>query len=443
MECVAFAVAACVLNYPGHMSFDSLVQLSEGRSGNFVSFNPPFASMIVAFFDKIHEGTGVLMIVSILLFTSAWAVMIHSLKKTSPLSNLLLMLFLISPITLIYNGIIWKDVIFANLAVFAFAMLISVEKAPRNWKIAIIIILLSMASLVRQQGIIVALIACLALPFVNITERGRSLVARTGTGILFFCGVIVLSKVLFWGATWGASMAKETSCQTPILLLLMYDIAGMVKNDPSLNLSVLARAGVNVPLLKQLMLSQYTPERIDTLNLFQAIPEIARNNLYANVVAQWLHLVRSHPEPYILHRVNVFAWLLGLHDHTKCAPVIVGITADAPDLLKTLHLHQTSSPFSDRLWRYAAFFFKTPVFSGMSYLTGAIASMGWITRIGIRSHVAAISLGSAALLFALTYLFIGIACDLRYLYFMLVASMFCMVYSSAQAPGNTAIDEIK
>lgn len=425
-----FVIFACLVNFPGHLSLDSLVQLSEGRNGNFVSFNPPFASVLIALFDRIHAGTGLLMIFNIIMFGLALILMLHTLPRTNPLSNLLLLAMLASPITLIYNGIIWKDVIFANFALLAFSLLITCERQP-NWsKTLLIIILLAMASLIRQQGIIIALIASLAMPFVLRWRQQSHWLSRIGLGLGTFLVMITLSKLLFLLATLGTSGANSGAYSTPILLLMLYDIAGMVKYRPDIDLSILAKAGSNVPLLKQLILNQYTAQRIDTLDLFSALPPA--RSLYTDVVRQWIDLLTNNPGAYLTHRINVFFWQLGLHDQTLCLPVHVGFDVSNNALIQKLSLKQTGSPYSHRLWLYAKTLFNTPIFSGAFYILMQLAVVSILLLKGLKHHLAAATLAIAGILFSLSYFVVGIACDLRYIYFTLISSMFCAVYVAAR-----------
>lgn len=425
-----FVVLACLVNFPGHMSLDSLVQLSEGRSGNFVSFNPPFASILIALFDRIYAGTGLLMVFNIVMFGLALILMLRTLQRTNPLSNLLLLAMLASPITLIYNGIIWKDVMFANFALLAFSLLIASERQPSWGKTLLIMILLAMASLIRQQGIIVALIASLAMPFALRWQQQFHWFIRIGLGLSIFLALIIISKLLFLLATLGTHGANSGAYSTPILLLMLYDIAGMVKYRPDIDLSILATAGSNVPLLKQLILKQYTAQRIDTLDLFSALP--SASNLYAHVTRQWIHLLTSNPDAYLTHRIDVFSWQLGLHDQTKCLPVHIGFDTSNNALIQQLNIKQISSPYSHRLWLYAKMLFNTPVFSGASYMLMQLAIMSILLTKGLKHHLAAATLAVAGTLFTLSYFVVGIACDLRYTYFTLISAMFVTVYVAAQ-----------
>lgn len=431
-----FVVFACLVNFPGHLSLDSLVQLSEGRSGNFVSFNPPFASVLIALFDRIHPGTGLLMIFNITMFGLALILMVRTLPRTNPLSNLLLLAMLASPITVIYNGIIWKDVMFANFALLAFSLLLVSEQQSSWGKTLLIIVLLAMASLIRQQGIIVALIASLAMPFVLYWRQQSSWVSRIGLGIGTFLAIITLSKLLFILATLGTSGANSGAYSTPISLLMLYDIAGVIKHKPGLSLPIFEQVGISAAAFKAMVLANYTPQRIDTMDWFSILP--ATSDFFSLIPQQWRQSIQASPSAYLAHRLEVFSWQLGCFDHTKCAPVYVGIETSGQELLRSLTLSQTSSRYSGQLWGYASQLFDSPVFTGAWYLLAQMACVAILCLQRLKRHKAVIGLGIAAILFTLSYLLVGIACDLRYIYFMIVSSMFCIVYTAAQIKASNS-----
>lgn len=434
-----FVVFACLVNFPGHLSLDSLVQLSEGRSGNFVSFNPPFASVLIAVFDRIHAGTALLMTFNIIMFGLVLILMLHTLPRTNPLSNLLLLAMLASPITLIYNGIIWKDVMFANFALLAFSLLIASERQPSWGKTLLIMVLLAMASLIRQQGIIIALIASLAMPFILRWRQQSGWFSRIGLGLGTFLVLVVVSKLLFLLATLGTSGANSGAYSTPISLLMLYDIAGLIKHRPGVSLPIFEQAGIPVAAFKAMVLANYTPQRIDTMDWFSILP--ATSDFFSLIPQQWRQSILASPGAYLSHRLDVFSWQLGSFDHTKCAPVYVGIETSGQELLRSLQLSQTSSRYSGQLWGYASQLFDSPVFTGAWYLLTQFACVAILCYQGLKQHKTAIGLGIAAILFTLSYLLVGIACDLRYIYFMIVSSMFCAVYTAAhiKAPISSAL----
>ena len=59
-----FSLAA---NLPGHMSFDSIIQLLEGRTGAYAGWHPPVTSWLLGVTDAILPGTALFVVLDTLL----------------------------------------------------------------------------------------------------------------------------------------------------------------------------------------------------------------------------------------------------------------------------------------------------------------------------------------------------------------------------------------
>ena len=49
--------AMLALNAPGHLSYDSLTQLADGRAGHYNSWHPPLMAFLLGVFDSLVPGT--------------------------------------------------------------------------------------------------------------------------------------------------------------------------------------------------------------------------------------------------------------------------------------------------------------------------------------------------------------------------------------------------
>src|SRR5579862_645644 len=71
----AALIAGCAitlgLSWPGHLSFDSIVQLHDGRFGFYHSWHPPVMAWLLGLGDRILPGTGLFVLFdAALLFTA-------------------------------------------------------------------------------------------------------------------------------------------------------------------------------------------------------------------------------------------------------------------------------------------------------------------------------------------------------------------------------------
>jgi hypothetical protein len=65
-------VLLLALNWPGQMSYDSVVQLTDGRSGQYDSWHPPVMAWLLGLFDGLLPGTGLFLLFTTLLLLGAW-----------------------------------------------------------------------------------------------------------------------------------------------------------------------------------------------------------------------------------------------------------------------------------------------------------------------------------------------------------------------------------
>ena len=54
----AGGVGTVAINWPGHLSFDPILQLLQGRPGVYNTWHPPVMAWLLGLFDAIHPGAG-------------------------------------------------------------------------------------------------------------------------------------------------------------------------------------------------------------------------------------------------------------------------------------------------------------------------------------------------------------------------------------------------
>jgi hypothetical protein len=133
-------------------------------------------------------------------------------------------------------------------------------------------------------------------------------------------------------------------------------------------------------------------------------------------------LVLQHPALYLKVRWPVFHWVLAPPDLLQCHPDVVGV--DGPkDVLNALGLKEQIRPQDRFLYFYVMRFVGTPILSHLLFAALAFGSLVLLLRRGQGSDIAIAGLMAGALIFALSFYVISIACDYRYLYFLDLAAM--------------------
>src|SRR3974390_2230477 len=94
--------AMLAANLPGHLTFDSLFELLEGRIRVRQTWAPAFYAWVLGVFDGLSRGTGLYVAASGLLLFAALASLAWLRGRTSPWAVVAAALFGLSPLVLIY-----------------------------------------------------------------------------------------------------------------------------------------------------------------------------------------------------------------------------------------------------------------------------------------------------------------------------------------------------
>jgi hypothetical protein len=425
-------------NIPGQLSLDSVVALTEARTGVRQTWAPAVSSWILKPFDGLVAGTGLYVTASAaLLFVS-----LMSLTRLRPRSTWLAVglgvLVLLTPQVLIYQGIVWRDVLFANLTIAGFVLL---AHAAQRWSarppilplalsLGGALVCLALAALARQNGVVLVLAAAGVLAW---TARGggwRSSLAW-GLGALVATGLLALGINRI--ATPPQTQAK-LRLNAASLILEHYDIVGAKAHHMSLRFKEIAKVDPAAAALLEAKSQQiYSPSRVDTLDLDDTfrktlwhVPDPAMNS-------QWRRIIVHYPAAYLLQRADVFRWTFLTPKLDQCLPVTVGVSG--PDaLVRDLNVQSGIDTQDQRLADYARRFYGTPVFS---HLTWALVAAGVIVLLLRRRDPADwvfVALLGGTLVFVATFAVISVACDYRYLYLLDLAAMVGALYTALDPP---------
>src|SRR5579862_7572185 len=212
-------------NLPGQMSWDSVHALYQVRHPSPLLYDPPVMNFLLGFWDNIIPGPALFVCANGVLFYGSLLALLAIRNRVSWWAVPVALLVAVSPVILTMQGVVWHDVLFADLAIAGFTCLALAasrwdEPLWRNAGLAGTIVLLSAATLSRQNGIVCWLIACVAIFF--IAGRAEQRDARR-FGLTFAgCALVFLVGLNFF-LTWriGAS-----SYGSGITIVQDFDIAG-------------------------------------------------------------------------------------------------------------------------------------------------------------------------------------------------------------------------
>lgn len=425
---VAGFLISLAANLPGHMSVDSVVALEEARTGVRQTWAPAAFSAVLRAFDSVIAGTGVYVAATTaVLFASLMA--LPGLRgRTSWLAVILAALAVLTPQLLIYQGIVWRDVLFANLTIAGFVLLARVDQLwalKRPWLSLVgAAICLALAAAVRQNGLVLVVFGALSLGW---TVRAGGWRAQLAWGLGGFVATLALAFAINTLSQPGEK-AAHLRPGAEALILQHYDIVGAVAHQPGLPLTRIAAASPEAAArIAAEAPKVYTPARVDTLD---EDPDF-RRTLWklpdAAVHAQWIDILTHHPGAYLAHRFDVFRWTLMTPQLNQCLPVQVGVVGPQ-NLLDDLDIDAAPLPKDAALRAYAARFYGTPAFNHLAFaIAGALVALALLVR-RRPADVPVAGLLAGSIAFAASFLVISVACDYRYLYLVDLAAMIGVIY---------------
>ncbi|MBV9551032.1 MAG: hypothetical protein JO256_15295, partial [Alphaproteobacteria bacterium] len=337
------------------------------------------------------------------------------------------LLVMLTPQWLLYEGMVWKDVMFADAALAGFAALSRAVTGNRAWYLPTAF-LLALAAMTRQNGIVILPAAAATLAVILWRRTSRKKAMRRAALLLVLTGGLALGgeTLLALHGDHGADAADQ------IRLAQSYDLAGMVKSDPGFRLTRLEKSDPSLAvMLRTRGAALYTPTWIDPLVNDEALHAAITNAPTGLVFAQWRDAVLIHPGLYLTTRWLVFAWVTTTPDLQACHALYTGVDGP-PALLAELGLKRVWRP-QDRLHNWYGLVLRdTPFFSHLVFGTLALLMLVILLHRRGDSDLVAAGLLLAALAFSLSFFVVSIACDYRYLYVLDVAAMAGALASAAR-----------
>ncbi len=325
----AFAIVAigwaAVLAYawPGIMTIDCFDQLREGRAGFYTDGHPPIVAVMWRYLDKVVAGPAGMYVLQTTAFFAGLYAFFRRLYAAPRAAVTAVCVSLFPPI-LAPMGVVWKDALMASCLVLGLAGLFSKRRGAPVGGLAA----MWFASAVRYN----AAAATLA-PIVLLFEwrAGQRWFVRYGIATAIWIAITASSMLVNKALTdrpmhfWTSSVA-------------VHDIVGtLAKVDDDIPDDELRKVFAGTGLLvdkdiHQAIRAHY--KRTDFTNLVigdarlwdlpimgdQPAPAEQR----AAIDRAWSAVVSAHPGAYLVHRLDVFAAVLGLAKKSPGVQVQVG-----------------------------------------------------------------------------------------------------------------------
>lgn len=416
------------LNLPGHLSVDSVLALREGRLGVRDTWNPAIFGWLLGRADSVWTGAGLAVIASGAVLFGAWTAMAGLRPRASWLAPVAALGLIALPQVIIYPGIVWKDVWFAESAVAGFVVLafaLQSRSSAARWALyGLAALLFAVAGLLRQNGLILAAPAAVAIAWAGWPRgAGRSL----GGAAAWLASVAAATLALSAYAQPQGASRPDSAGARGVRILQTYDLVGAAAREP-LPLPRLDRVDPQLDdYVREAAPRVYSPTRVDTLGADPQLGAALGQAPDQALRAEWFDLVLERPLLYLDVRADAFRWVLETPVVDHCLPVHLGVQGP-PEALADLDMAPRSTPSDHRLYNYVTWFLDTPAYSHVTY--GLVALAVGLVLLFRRdpADLAMAAFMAGALGFAASFFVISIACDYRYLYLLDIAAITGLLY---------------
>jgi len=382
------ALVTLMVLYPGFMSIDSAVALSEGRTWSFSDLHPPVLALIWRYVDVVVPGPFGMLIAQVAVFWAGLRLIAERLEVRSDTRRILFMLIVgfVPPVFSIL-GAIWKDVVMAALLVLAFGL---AGRSSIFWPVVLL------ATATRHN----AVFAIFPVIVFHLTAR-RSL----PRALLLGAGATVLVIVTITAATRALPVRREHAVQFFVLM----DVVGVALREnqlPNVESCFLKRE----PLTLAAAQASYSATHSLTLIQEDApFRQCFEGGAVRELIREWMRSIAASPLTYLAHRSTVFGYVIGWSQTPS--DYLMTQTTLRPEWFPALEVLPGPSRLQMLLDRCLRAIEGLGIFRPWPYLVLAAACVGWAALRGVRLPL---FLATSGLLHEMALFFIAPGSDYRY-----------------------------
>lgn len=428
---VPFLILSLVLQLPGNVPYDGITVWYEAETGRLYAQHPAALVLVWHLADALVRGPALFTALQLGSLWTAAGVLVARTRPPLWLAGCFYFFLLAYPPLFAMSAVTVKDAFGGHLALLGFVLAMPSQGRPHalgTWLAAFACAML--ATLFRYQlGLMLPVLAVLLWWE---ARRHPRFWWRSAAGA-------VAGSLATYGLATFAVMALFTQTGTgdvglSVRKMMIFDIAGVVANNPAAKLPVIAHAGVDVPKLKAEIHRTYKPLRVDTLWQVDGTGDsvIAPHGVFLRmrsvsndtVLKQWLSSSRTDPGPLLRHRVSAFARVLGFGPIYECRPVLAGISwlPKAPAAYVMSQRYRT--PVSAMVMQ-SRIFPVGPLSRSWLYAVICLSLVG-AALFGSGVPREAVLLSGFALLYEASYFFLPQACEVRYSYPEMLGAIFSL-----------------
>jgi len=405
---VASGALALAYAFPGYMNYDAAAQLAQARARVFDDWHPPVMAKYWHLIEHVWPGPLPLLLLQLALFLwGLYRLLAPRLgDRRAAVSASMILVF---PPVLVVMAVVWKD---AQMIAWLIAGL-ALSLDPRRWHKALGIALLCIAIALRYN----ASAALLPLTALIVVAPGMRALKAAALSLALFAAIVLAAAAVNshfttrhshpWVHTNAIHDIAGTLCKAGPLSddELRAELAGMKLHQPD--------------HLQQWLCTDYSPRwwfslLDDKVGVFEAKPDDAER---AARRTAWSTVVRSHPRSFLVHRLTVFAAVLGLDGAVPDEPVCQ--TFGTPLQAERLGLAHDLSSIQTALGDVFNAFAKTPLFRPWLYALVALVLAGYAVK---KREGLLLALVTSGLLYEAAYLIGAAGAPYRYSHYLIVCT---------------------
>jgi hypothetical protein len=417
---LAAGACACVtiaILYPGQYPFDSAYQLWQARSGEFADASPVAMIALWAVLLDAGANPAALFCLNVAAFWIGLALCVVAIAGRALSRVALLLAIGMTPLVLVQMAHLLTDAHLAAVLVLATGFAARALTTGRRAPWVPCLVLLAYAGCVRHNALIAIVpygaLAGPALMSPRVRGRVAALAGAAALAIVSSTTAFVLDRTLVqqrvsvWPTIALWDLAAISVDRQKLLLpsfthgpgMTVAELVDTGAFDPTANTFLFQKSHAGV---KDGLEDPYTPAQLRELR------------------AAWIDAVLHYPAVYARHRLRTFWLLIGPHGG--------GVQGVAYSVSRTRYRDNPPLPaplvpaLHAAFYRFAATLRAGWLFSALPYLALGVAAwiIAWSRRDRPTARLA-LAVSGAALLYALGFLPLAPAADLRYLTWTIVA----------------------
>jgi hypothetical protein len=411
-------IASFIALYPGTMSVDSFYMYGMGLKWRFNDWQHPFIPLLMSVSRILTGDTSLLLFFQLGAFWMGVYFFSASLKDHIGIWALLVIFVGISPVVLSQAGYLHKTPLQASLFMFTFGLCYHYYTYQRHlpyWAFFLMLSALFLGTTIRVYTYICVIPILIFLVYILLhNSKNKLSLSKT---ILITLSILALFYITENIIVYKILNAKKTY---KLNVIFKYDLAGIMAYSGKIYGARLLKDEFASPTA----VLKYHKEEDGMWRIIRIYKEMVTKEELAYLFKEWLQAIKQNPEAYLEHRRNAISRCLGLN-HREMYILRTERTyrqkANKYDLKKNRNV--LWGLLKKSVYSYDQTILFKPWFWLATNLLALVLSTILINfKRFARTMLPHLMLVSSGTLFFLTYLFICLDRDFRFVYWGTVAT---------------------